>query len=851
MITAKKTLAAVMAVSLLFSTLIFTGCNKKGNEEKIPEDEAWYSVKQTSIGEQFQLDKDVEYSFIRFLGATDECVVFSAEIHRTAVDDRYLKSGDPDDQDQLYFEVYGNDGNLKKTIDVKQKIKDSGMFKLDPDDYPHIVKRLRKDEEEKDGSVSDKTDLELFKENGIKVSWNLMENYSIAGNYISVELQAFYPMTDKGNIDLRNVEVVFDADTGDITRYKFNDQAAELEALGNYTVGDYEVKLIKRKDGDSVLTYLEIKGPGGSAHSSRSHAENGLGFGDKDKEALDSMIYLGGDKALIIMENNEDFSVRCYELNLKNGEITDSAMDLTWIRSELYNATFVKDVGYVIVDPEGLKKIDFAKKEKVSIFSFDTCNLNRALTINMKLLGIVGDTIYMSGLTDVAGKSFDPNDSGESLFVLTKEKVNPNAGKTVIHASFNAFYDYTECEAVTIFNENSEEYFIKLDNKYSAMQKVYSGELSFFDDDYEEKYNKLIAELSYQLGIDLVNSEGPDIVLDYAGVTFLNDDRYFLDLKKEIKTDGLFENIIKASEHNGKVYQLPLGVTLGGIVVMNKYAGEDQYGFTFDQYKDLVKGTCNGTDPLNVFAEQDDYFLRCLMTMPDSYMEKDQVNFDTPAFRTFAEYTKENVSAKKVLTEDYSFYEPVEKGKRSVRYDVGLTIPTLLKDYADCISDIRVMGLPSYDGRGPAMNAATSVAISATTKEKKACLEFVEVLLSDEIQESIQVNENLTPIRKSAYEAASAKAIDEYNNVFKKYKNVFFGDSLRESGYPWCNVDKKAIKDYEAILEKSTVILEDDPAISIIVREEMPAYFTGQKSLDDVIKIINDRSQTYMNERRK
>jgi len=29
----------------------------------------------------------------------------------------------------------------------------------------------------------------------------------------------------------------------------------------------------------------------------------------------------------------------------------------------------------------------------------------------------------------------------------------------------------------------------------------------------------------------------------------------------------------------------------------------------------------------------------------------------------------------------------------------------------------------------------------------------------------------------------------------------------------------------------------------------MPAYFTGQKSLDDVIKIINDRAQTYVNER--
>ena len=50
MITAKKVLAAIMAATLLVSTLMFTGCNKKkGNEEKISEDEVWYSVKKTEV----------------------------------------------------------------------------------------------------------------------------------------------------------------------------------------------------------------------------------------------------------------------------------------------------------------------------------------------------------------------------------------------------------------------------------------------------------------------------------------------------------------------------------------------------------------------------------------------------------------------------------------------------------------------------------------------------------------------------------------------------------------------------------------------------------------------------------
>ena len=41
----------------------------------------------------------------------------------------------------------------------------------------------------------------------------------------------------------------------------------------------------------------------------------------------------------------------------------------------------------------------------------------------------------------------------------------------------------------------------------------------------------------------------------------------------------------------------------------------------------------------------------------------------------------------------------------------------------------------------------------------------------------------------------------------------------------------------------------EDSAISIILFEEMPAYFLGQKDLDAVIKIAADRAQKVLDER--
>ena len=41
-----------------------------------------------------------------------------------------------------------------------------------------------------------------------------------------------------------------------------------------------------------------------------------------------------------------------------------------------------------------------------------------------------------------------------------------------------------------------------------------------------------------------------------------------------------------------------------------------------------------------------------------------------------------------------------------------------------------------------------------------------------------------------------------------------------------------------------------DAAINAILIEEMPAYFSGQKDLDSVVKIVQDRVQKALDERK-
>ena len=840
MITAKKVLAAVMAATLLVSTLTITGCNKKkGNEEKISADDVWYSVKKTEIGKQFQLDKNVESSYANFIGETEGRAVFYVEVVKLTPEGMSASSTD-DDLMLSYFEIYGQDGSLERTINIREKIKDSGMFKLDPDDYPKVIERLRKDE-----TTKDKTDKQIFEENNVSVSWYVNQGFKVKNGFVSLMIQAFYPSNDPGKIDVRTIEVVFDTGSGEISHYNQQKERSEIKTDIMYEFEGYEIVYTSRNETGNGGKYFSITTPDGGGSIARGEHVMAV---DDDESAITSLIYLGDGKALF---TSGGYAKKYYEINLENGNITQSANDYSWIADDLYNATYVEGTGYVVCDIEGLKKIDFKNKRKVEIFSFDSCNINRSEAFNMKFLAMTDNAIYLSGAASVPLQTiYSHSIEGQNLYILSKERVNPHAGKTVLHATALTFYDYPLCEAVSIFNDSDNGYFIKLDNNYSPLQKVFNGELSFLDDDYSEKYDKLSAEMSYQLAIDLMNGEGPDIVLDAADVTHLNDSRYLMDLKKEIKTDGLFENVIKASESDGKLYQFPLSVFIDGIAVSKKDVAADQYGFTFEQYKELVSGPCNGKDPISLYAEQTDYFRRCLVTVKDSYYKDGKVNFDTPEFRALAEYTKENVSVKKQPGADEFFLRTIQNSRRKVMYEVGVSMPQLVTYLPDSISDIKILGLPSYDGRGPSLTVVTSMGISATTNEKKACIEFLNLLLSEELQESIGLYVESTPVRKTAYEATALQAIEKYNSAYERYKKMYPKDTLVDLGIPFCKIDNKVVKDYEEMLNSSSVISEADPAIIIIVTEEMPAYFTGQKSLDDVIKIINDRSQTYVNERK-
>lgn len=159
----------------------------------------------------------------------------------------------------------------------------------------------------------------------------------------------------------------------------------------------------------------------------------------------------------------------------------------------------------------------------------------------------------------------------------------------------------------------------------------------------------------------------------------------------------------------------------------------------------------------------------------------------------------------------------------------------------ECQGGTAILGLPSSDGRGPVVSPYISVAISAQAYNVDACGEFVKMLLSDEVQTDFAMMDNFV-ISREAFREAGKKAVEYYGG--EGADRIAYGNPDDH-----IKVTEKNVEDMENIVLSCSSCNVADAAINLILIEEMPAYFSGQKPLSEVIAIAQDRAQKVLDER--
>ena len=784
----KKTIIrAVSAVLILLLAASVMSCGRSGKTRKIKSDTPWYDTGVVKAELGIDTSRSIFSDDSHLAGSDDKSlIVVSSGSYYRAGDNLTIQ--DYDDDSFAYVAVIDKETGLTvKTIDLSEE-------------FTFADRILRSSY--KDGIVTLHID-----------------------------------STDQSNGKSSFIHKDVDISTGkikDSTDYsgKFLNVAQRSFGLGDYIV-NYDVIY------EDPCIALAVYSPDGNAKRIELK-ETG-----KEFYGVNAVIPAGDNKALVIADSNPGVSF--FEIDLENGNSKAlDPKDYEWIDADgLKKANSINGETYYTTSL-GLFRLDLDKKTAEQVIDFSYCSVNRTLLEDLYPADISGDTYILTGRHQkLIHYGLDGENGGFYIVKFNKAAKNPHAGKTILDLYIpDGNITDTVNDAVLKFNETNKDCFIEITDKYrtaDAGNELYAGNSNDEVRDIELNENM---EMSTRLAMDIINGEGPDIIMNSSMLGQLNSSSYLADLSpyfNDLDPDKYFTNIMEGAKVDGKLYHMPVCFRIEGICTDRANAGASGVGFTTEEYEKFLYDVLNGKDI--IYSGQAHYFAAIFDSMKDKFIKEGKADFTGPEFAALAEFVKNNVREKALSydNEDYGINSEI------AQYGSYRGMIDYFSRLSQIKGDMSILGLPSSDGRGPMFRSYISAAVSAQSENVEASVEFIKILLSDETQEALALQENYV-LNKAALRKAGMAAADHFNDPF--YDGIYVPIPNGPSQQKRYIFSKKNIDDLEDIILSCSGMHSEDQAVSIILIEEMPAYFTGQKSLDDVIKIAQDRAQKVLDERK-
>ncbi len=809
----KKIISKVAASSVILSMVLAAGCNGNGSIPGLPgskatkqakvieEDTPWYDATRTVVEPKIVADpsKELEYSSAMLIGQIGANLLFRVYGSYKVPDDFDWENGDYSEYNIDTVCTYDSDSDtLEPLVDLTETY--SG-------------------------------------------SYSGIDSVQIKGDELVVSIYEYDPKTWEES----QSEFTIDPETGAYT------DPVPVESSSSEDSSRYLENSILLGDTNVDFYYVYDNTSGESTYE--------IYAGDEQiKLNVDDEIYgfsyvFPTSETTALGEAWSEGSNIYISIDIEAGTAEEvDSKEYEWLSEAgaVYDGKIGEDGKIYTVTNEGIFTLDFTAKEVTQVLDFSFVGISSSKLRYNSLISYSEDKIILGG-SYYAYTAYDDSWSGDEYQIITLDKAdkNPNAGKTILELYVLGGYpsDVTY-DAITDYNTSDKDYFIQVTNKYDVEKYYDDTSNADSSDDWAEVELDMMSGISDELAVDLINGEGPDIILDAAALGQLNNENYLADLTayaKDLSSDEYFTNIIDASYTGDKLYQIPLAFCVNGIQTSSDNAGASGVGFTLDEYVDFVDDACNGTDP--IASGQNMYFLTLFNENSTKFIKDGKVDFTGEEFAALAEYCKDNAPEKSASwseSDDMSYgmyYEETTYAAMDVSsYSLGSYLDNLT--YIEGRGDA-ILGYPSVDGQGPSAAPAFSAAISASTVSVDGCWDFIKTLLSEEIQEII-ANNGYNPVNRAAFDSVGDKAVDYYNNMYSD--EYFYGVGVGEPSTP----DKFSDEDvdaYKKIVESVTTVNTSDASISKIISEEMPAYFSGQKDLDEVIEIMQDRVQKVLDER--
>lgn len=351
---------------------------------------------------------------------------------------------------------------------------------------------------------------------------------------------------------------------------------------------------------------------------------------------------------------------------------------------------------------------------------------------------------------------------------------------------------------------------------------------AYYDDksDFSIATSRMNAEIATGNSADLYYLENAMDVMSLINVGLLADLYPLMQADESFHSEKYYENIWKAMELNGKLYEMPAGFQIGTIMGPQKLLG-DRNGWTISDYNTFA---AQQPDPETLLPKNRSYMLSCMTSYAMfDYIDLNSAScsFDSASFvkwlefvGSFPGYVDDSVATEAQLRAGWfsGMYEYIQRRD----------------EYGDVL---QFTGFPCDSAPGPCIETMTSFGISAQTKQTELCWEFIKMMLSQEYQEQV-VAYGAFPMRKSVFEdqlSASMLPPEEKNALVSS-------DSLLGP------LSKDETERLQKLVEDLSIVRFRYADVTNIIEEEAEGYFRGEKSAEDTSKVIQNRVEIYLSE---
>ena len=492
----------------------------------------------------------------------------------------------------------------------------------------------------------------------------------------------------------------------------------------------------------------------------------------------------------------------------------------------------------------GVTAYDFATQQKTEIMNFLDSDMVRDDVYN---IGVIDEQTIFVSEADI-----EKNDGSTIASIYKKVDPKDVKDKTIITLGGLYVGDSDLNNMIIKFNKQSSEYRIRTINY----------------DEFATPEDYTLAEKQFRN--DVLTKSGPDIVLlsglSNPGIYMKKKvfaDMYPMMSGEGINKDDYLENVLEAGSIDGRLYAFIPKFTVSGYAMKQSLIpGKNSVSIQEIRALEEQYGVTGKSIP---YGNREQILYNAIALSGKEYYDADtgKCNFDSEDFIALLEWANTFPTSEEAFDEDGDRYSYNNQGtmfraNQLILTDMGIGS---FRDFNNREQElfgeeVAFFGFPNSNGtEGGVLYDSMSLAISSSSKNKDAAFKFVKMFMMEDYQMPAE-NQPYSygfPCLKSAFDVTGDYAQERIYWVDpttgeKEYYDESYYDEKTGKEIPIRPISDERLNYVKERIKKCDTLRSYDEEIINLVNEEAAAYFAGEKSADEVARIIQSRVSIYVRE---